>query len=107
MTDNPKQDKNALGNIDSDMNKNGWMPKPSDLIFGKKMEQMLESVHHRHWEIPRISGIIETLPNIQKIVDVTCRLQELMGEATAVGRIAESNAAAHRSWLEPTAVPRN
>lgn len=41
------------------------------------------------------------LPNIQKIVNANCRWQELMNEATAASRIAESFAAVHKSWLEP------
>ncbi len=99
MLDNLKTAKNTLAKLHNDMEAINRLAKPSYLRVIEQMKRTLEPIRCQQLEISRaleLSGATR----IQEIVSANQHWQELIKQATATNRIAESLAAAHKSWLD-------
>lgn len=101
MTDDDiKTAKTALAKLHQDMEAINRLAKPSCLSVVEQMECTLEPIRRQHLEISRAFEMSGTMARIQEIVSANQHWQELIEQASATNRIAESFAAVHRSWLE-------
>lgn len=100
MSDELKTAKIALVKLHQDMEAINRLAKPSYLSVVEQMERMLEPIRRQHLEISRASEMSGAMARIQEIANANQRRRELIKQASATNRIAESFAAAHQSWLE-------
>lgn len=102
MPDDIKTAKTALAKLHHDMEAINRLAKPSYLSLIEQMERTLAPIRRQQLEIGRafeMSGAMARI-RIQEIVSANHHWQDLIKQATATSRIAESLAAAHQSWLE-------
>ena len=100
MPDNLKTAKSALAKIHQDMESINRLAKPSYLSVIEQMERTLEPIRRQHLEISRAFEMSGAMARIQEIVSANQHWQDLIKQATATSRIAESISAAHQSWLD-------
>lgn len=101
MTDDDiKTAKTALAKLHQDMEAINRLAKPSYLSVVEQMERTLEPIRRQHLEISRAFEMSGTMARIQEIVSANQHWQELIKQASATNRIAESLSAAHQSWLD-------
>lgn len=100
MPDNLKTAKSALAKIHQDMESINRLAKPSYLSVIEQMERTLEPIRHQQLEISRALEMSGAAARIQEIVSANQHWQDLIKQATATSRIAESLSAAHQSWLD-------
>ena len=101
MTDDDiKTAKTALAKLHHDMEAINKLAKPSYLSVIEQMERTLEPIRRQHLEISRAFEMSGAMARIQEIVSANQHWQDLIKQATATSRIAESISAAHQSWLD-------
>ena len=100
MPDDLKTAKTALVKLHQDMEAINRLAKPSCLSVVEQMERTLEPIRRQHLEISRAFEMSGAMARIQEIANANQHWQELIKQASATNRIAESFAAAHQSWLE-------
>ena len=100
MSDDLKTAKTALAKLHHDMEAINRLAKPSYLSVVEQMERTLEPIRRQHLEISRAIEMSGAMARIQEIANANQHWQELIKQASATNRIAESFAAAHQSWLE-------
>jgi hypothetical protein len=100
MPDDFKTAKTALAKLHLDMEAINRLAKPSYLSVIEQMERTLEPIRRQQLEISRALERSGTVAWIQEIAGANQRWQELIKQASATSRIAESLAATHQSWLE-------
>ena len=98
--DNIKTAKTALAKIHQDMESINRLTKPSYLSVIEQMERTLEPIRRQQLEITRALEMAGAATRIQEIVGANQHWQDLIKQATATSRIAESISAAHQSWLD-------
>ena len=98
--DNIKTAKTALAKIHQDMESINRLAKPSYLSVIEQMERTLEPIRRQQLEITRALEMAGAATRIQEIVGANQHWQDLIKQATATSRIAESISAAHQSWLD-------
>ena len=92
--------KTALAKLHHDMEAINKLAKPSYLSVIEQMERTLEPIRRQQLEISRALELSGAAARIQEIVSANQRWQDLIKQATATSRIAESLSAAHQSWLD-------
>lgn len=101
MTDDDiKTAKTALAKLHQDMEAINRLAKPSYLSVVEQMERTLEPIRRQHFEISRAFEMSGAMARIQEIASANQHWQELIKQASATSRIAESLSAAHQSWLD-------
>jgi len=100
MSDNLKTAKSALAKIHQDMEAINRLAKPSYFNVIEQMERTLEPIRRQQSEISRALEMSGAMARIQEIAGANQHWQELIKQASATSRIAESLTAAHQSWLE-------
>jgi len=100
MPDNLKTAKSALAKIHQDMEAINRLAKPPYLSVIEQMERTLEPIRRQQLEITRALEMAGAATRIQGIVGANQHWQDLIKQATATSRIAESLSAAHQSWLD-------
>jgi len=100
MPDDLKTAKTALAKLHQDMEAINRLAKPSYLSLIEQMERSLEPIRRQHLEISRAFEMSGAMARIQEIVSANQHWQDLIKQATATSRIAESLSAAHQSWLD-------
>lgn len=100
MPDNLKTAKSALAKIHQDMEFINRLTKPSYLSVIEQMERTLEPIRRQQLEITRALEMAGAATRIQGIAGANQHWQDLIKQATATSRIAESISAAHQSWLD-------
>ncbi len=100
MPDDLKTAKTALAKLHQDMEAINKIAKPSYLSVIEQMERTLEPIRRQQLEISRAFELSGAMARIQEIANANQHWQELIKQASATNRIAESFAAAHQSWLE-------
>ena len=100
MSDDLKSAKSALAKLHHDMEAINKLAKPSYLSVIEQMERTLEPIRRQHLEISRALEMSGAMARIQEIVSANQHWQDLIKQATATSRIAESISAAHQSWLD-------
>ena len=100
MSEDLKTAKMALVKIHQDMEAINRLARPPYLNVIEQMERTLEPIRRQQLEISRALEMSGAAARIQKIVSANQHLQEVIKQATASSRIAESLQAAHRSWLD-------
>ena len=100
MPDDIKTAKTALAKLHHDMEAINKLAKPSYLSVIEQMERTLEPIRRQHLEISRAFEMSGAMARIQEIVSANQHWQDLIKQATATSRIAESISAAHQSWLD-------
>lgn len=100
MPDNLKTAKTALAKLHQDMEAINKIAKPSYLSVIEQMERTMEPIRRQQLEISRAFELSGAMARIQEIANANQHWQELIKQASATNRIAESFAAAHQSWLE-------
>ncbi len=100
MPDDLKTAKTALAKLHQDMEAINRLAKPSYLSLIEQMERSLEPIRRQHLEISRAFEMSGAMARIQEIVSANQHWQDLIKQATATNRIAESLSAAHQSWLD-------
>ena len=100
MPDDIKTAKTALAKLHHDMEAINKLAKPSYLSLIEQMERSLEPIRRQHLEISRAFEMSGAMARIQEIVSANQHWQDLIKQATATSRIAESLSAAHQSWLD-------
>ena len=100
MPDNLKTAKSALAKLSHDMEAIKRLAKPSYLSVIEQMECTLEPIRRQRLEISRAFEMSGAMARIQEIANANQHWQELIKQASATNRIAESLAAAHQSWFE-------
>jgi len=100
MPDDIKTAKTALAKLHHDMEAINKLAKPSYLSVIEQMERTLEPIRRQHLEISRAFEMSGAMARIQEIVSANQHWQDLIKQATATSRIAESLSAAHQSWLD-------
>ncbi|MBM9615718.1 hypothetical protein JWJ90_15725 [Desulfobulbus rhabdoformis] len=100
MSDDLKSTKSALAKLHQDMEAINRLAKPSYLSVIEQMELTLEPIRRQQLEISRALEISGAAARIQEIVSANQHWQDLIKQATATSRIAESLSAAHQSWLD-------
>ena len=100
MPDNLKTAKSALAKIHQDMEFINRLAKPSYLSVIEQMERTLEPIRRQQLEITRALEMAGAATRIHEIVGANQHWQDLIKQATATSRIAESLSAAHQSWLD-------
>lgn len=99
MSDNLKTAKSALAKLHQDMEAINRLAKLSYLSVIEQMERTLEPIRRQQLEISRALEMSGAKARIQEIASANQHWQELIKQATATSRIAESLTAAHQSWL--------
>lgn len=99
MSDDLKTPKTALAKLHRDMEAINRMTKPPYPSVIEQMERTLEPIRRQHLAISRALEMSGAMARIQELTSAKQHRQALT-EQTATGRIAESRAAAHQSWLE-------
>ncbi len=100
MPDNLKTAKSALAKLHQDLDAINRLAKPPYLSVIEQMERTLEPIRRQQLEISRALELSGAAARIQEIVSVNQHWQDLIKQATATSRIAESLSAAHQSWLD-------
>lgn len=100
MSDDLKTAKTALAKLHQDMEAINKLAKPSYLSLVEQMERTLEPIRRQHLEISRAFEMSGAMARIQEIASANQHWQELIKQASATSRIAESLSAAHQSWLD-------
>lgn len=100
MSDDLKTAKTALAKLHHDMEAINKLAKPSYLSVIEQMERTLEPIRRQQLEISRALEMSGAAARIQEIVSANQHWQDLIKQATATSRIAESLSAAHQSWLD-------
>jgi len=100
MPDDLKTAKTALVKLHQDMEAINRLAKPSYLSLIEQMERSLEPIRRQHLEISRAFEMSGAMARIQEIASANQHWQELIKQASATSRIAESLSAAHQSWLD-------
>jgi hypothetical protein len=100
MSDDLKTAKTALAKLHQDMEAINRLVKPSYLNVIEQMERTLEPIRRQQLEISRALEMSGAAARIQEIASANQHWQELIKQATATSRIAESLSAAHQSWIE-------
>ena len=100
MSEDLKTAKMALVKIHQDMEAINRLARPPYLNVIEQMERTLEPIRRQQLEISRALEMSGAAARIQEIVSANQHLQEVIKQATASSRIAESLQAAHRSWLD-------
>lgn len=100
MSDDLKFAKSALAKLHQDMETINRLAKPSYLSVIEQMERTLEPIRHQQLEISRALEMSGAVARIKEIAGANRHWQELIKQASATNRIAESLAATHQSWLE-------
>lgn len=100
MSDDLKTAKTALAKLHQDMEAINKLAKPSYLSVVEQMERTLEPIRRQQLEITRALEMAGAATRIQEIVGANQHWQDLIKQATATSRIAESLSAAHQSWLD-------
>lgn len=100
MSDDLKSTKSALAKLHQDMEAINRLAKPSYLSVIEQMELTLEPIRRQQLEISRALEMSGAAARIQEIVSANQHWQDLIKQATATSRIAESLSAAHQSWLD-------
>lgn len=100
MSDDLKTAKTALAKLHHDMEAINKLAKPSYLSVVEQMERTLEPIRRQQLEISRALEMSGAAARIQEIVSANQHWQDLIKQATATSRIAESLSAAHQSWLD-------
>lgn len=96
MSDGLNSAKPALAKIHQDMEAINNLAKPSYLSVIEQMERTLEPIRRQQLEISRAGA----MARIQEIASANQHWQELIKQASATSRIAESLSTAHQSWLD-------
>ena len=100
MSDDLKTAKTALAKLHHDMEAINKLAKPPYLSLIEQMERTLEPIRRQQLEISRALEMSGAAARIQEIVSANQHWQDLIKQATATSRIAESLSAAHQSWLD-------
>jgi hypothetical protein len=100
MSDDLKTAKTALAKLHQDMEAINRLAKPPYLSVIEQMERTLEPIRRQQLEITRALEMAGAATRIQEIVGANQHWQDLIKQATATSRIAESLSAAHQSWLD-------
>jgi hypothetical protein len=100
MPDDIKTAKTALAKLHHDMEAINRLAKPSYLSVIEQMERTLEPIRRQHLEFSRAFEMSGAMARIQEIASANQHWQDLIKQATATSRIAESLSAAHQSWLD-------
>jgi hypothetical protein len=100
MSDDLKSAKSALAKIHQDMDAINRLAKPPYLSVIEQMERTLEPIRRQQLEITRALEMAGAATRIHEIVGANQHWQDLIKQATATSRIAESLSAAHQSWLD-------
>ena len=100
MPDNLKTAKSALAKLHQDMEAINRLAKPPYLSVIEQMERTLEPIRRQQLEITHALEMAGAATRIQEIVGANQHWQDLIKQATATSRIAESLSAAHQSWLD-------
>jgi hypothetical protein len=100
MSDDLKSAKSALAKLHQDMEAINRLAKPSYLSVVEQMERTLEPIRRQHLGISRAFEMSGAMARIQEIASANQHWQELIKQASATSRIAESLSAAHQSWLD-------
>lgn len=100
MSEDLKTAKTALVKLQQDMDAINRLAKPSYLKVIEQMERVMEPIRHQQLEISHALEMSGAAARIQEIVSANQHWQELIKQATATSRIAESFSAAHQSWIE-------
>ena len=100
MSDDLKTAKTVLAKLHHDMEAINKLAKPSYLSVIEQMERTLEPIRRQQLEISRALEMSGAAARIQEIVSANQHWQDLIKQATATSRIAESLSAAHQSWLD-------
>lgn len=100
MPDNLKTAKSALAKLHQDLDAINRLAKPPYLSVIEQMERTLEPIRRQQLEITRALEMAGAATRIQEIVGANQHWQDLIKQATATSRIAESLSAAHQSWLD-------
>lgn len=100
MSDDLKTAKTALAKIHQDMEFINRLTKPSYLSVIEQMERTLEPIRRQQLEINRALEMAGAATRIQGIAGANQHWQDLIKQATATSRNAESISAAHQSWLD-------
>ncbi|MEJ1419980.1 MAG: hypothetical protein Q2484_05400 [Candidatus Sedimenticola sp. (ex Thyasira tokunagai)] len=100
MSDDLKTAKTALAKLHQDMEAINRLAKPSYLKVIEQMERTMEPIRRQQLEISRALEMSGAAARIQEIASANQHWQELIKQATATNRIAESLSAAHQSWIE-------
>ena len=100
MSDDLKSAKSALAKLHQDMEAINRLAKPSYSNVIEQMERTLEPIRRQQLEISRALEMSGAVARIQEIAGANQHWQELIKQASATSRIAESLAATHQSWLE-------
>ena len=100
MSDDLKTAKTALAKLHQDMEAINRLAKPSYLSVIEQMERTLEPIRRQQLEITRALEMAGAATRIQGIAGANQHWQDLIKQATATSRIAESISAAHQSWLD-------
>jgi hypothetical protein len=100
MSDDLKTAKTALAKLHQDMEAINKLAKPSYLSVIEQMERTLEPIRRQHLELSSAFEMSGAMARIQEIASANQHWQELIKQASATSRIAESLSAAHQSWLD-------
>src|SRR5690606_21726193 len=100
MSDDLKTAKTALAKLHQDMEAINKLAKPSYLSVIEQMERTLEPIRRQHLELSSAFEMSGAMARIQEIACANQNWQELIKQASATSRIAESLSAAHQSWLD-------
>ena len=100
MPDNLKTAKSALAKLHQDLDAINRLAKPPYLSVIEQMERTLEPIRRQQLEITHALEMAGAATRIQEIVGANQHWQDLIKQATATSRIAESLSAAHQSWLD-------
>ena len=100
MSDDLKTAKTALAKLHQDMEAINRLAKPSYLSVIEQMERTLEPIRRQQLEISRALEMSGAMARIQEMASANQHWQDLIKQATATSRIAESLSAAHQSWLD-------
>jgi hypothetical protein len=100
MSDDLKTAKTALAKLHQDMEAINRLAKPPYLSVIEQMERTLEPIRRQQLEITHALEMAGAATRIQEIVGANQHWQDLIKQATATSRIAESLSAAHQSWLD-------
>jgi hypothetical protein len=105
MSDDLKTAKTALAKLHQDMEAINKLAKPSYLGVIEQMERTLKPIRRHQLEISRSLEMSGSMARIQEIASANQHWQELIMQATATSRIAESLAESLREISDITRLP--
>lgn len=100
MSDDLKTAKTALAKLHQDMDAINKLARPPYLSVIEQIERTLEPICRQQLEITRALEMSGAASRIQEIVGANQHWQDLIKQATATSRIAESLSVVHQSWLD-------